>query len=229
MKLLVIDTASHLEIVVAGTGDTEAVTGEPVASSHSATLLRSIDACLGAAGIAPGDLDGLAVGVGPGSFTGIRIAVSTARMFAQVLGKPLAGIPSPLVHAVSVDAAPGEGVLVAFDAKKGRVFGALYRRGDGPLSMEPVVPPGDHPIARLLDAADRRGRTHLVGDGVERYRGDAEALPGGIFTGTLPPRGDRIYALARNTLSGGGSGDYERIVPLYARKSDAEAAREGRK
>lgn len=228
MKLLVLDSASSLEIVVAGNGNTAVELCEPVTTSHSATLLRSIDSCLGSMGLAPRDLDGIAVGVGPGSFTGIRIAVSTARMLAQVLEKPLAGIATPLIFAVSVDAAPGECVLVAFDAKKGRVFGALYRRGVNPLDLEEIVPPGDHPMARLIDAAEGNSVTHLLGDGVEKYRREAENLSGGVFTAQFTPRGDRICALAQHLLIAGDFRDYQRIVPLYARKSDAETAREAR-
>lgn len=226
MNLLVLDSASSLEIVAAGNGETAVGLCEPVTASHSATLLRSIDSCLASIGLAPRDLDGIAVGVGPGSFTGIRIAVSTARMLAQVLGKPLAGITTPRIFALSLDARPEEGILVAFDAKKGRVFGALYRRGAGPLDLEELVPPGDYPIARLLDAAEGRAVTHLLGDGVEKYRREAEALEGGAFTTRLVPRWDRICSMARAMLSSGNFRDYENVVPLYARKSDAETARD---
>ncbi len=226
MNLLVLDSASSLEIVAAGNGKTAVGLCEPVMASHSATLLRSIDACLASTGLSPRDLDGIAVGVGPGSFTGIRIAVSTARMLAQVLGKPLAGIPTPRIFALALDAEPGEGVLVAFDAKKGRVFGALYLRGTGPLDLEEIVPPGDHPMARLIDAAKANSVTRMVGDGVERYRREAEALKGGVFTARLIPRWDRVYSLARALLGSGKYRDYQDIVPLYARKSDAEAARD---
>ncbi len=92
------------------------------------TLFDNIDAALAGAGISATDLQLIGVGIGPGSFTGIRIAVSTARMLAQVLSIPLAGLSSPLIYAASMEALPGEYLMTAFDAKKGRVFGALYRR-----------------------------------------------------------------------------------------------------
>ena len=107
---------------------TAAETSIVVNTSHSVTLLDTINRCLDTLGLAPGDLNCLGVGVGPGSFTGIRIAVTTARMLAQVLGIPLVGIQTHLLYAVSVRGGRGDNIMIAFDAKKGRVFGALYRK-----------------------------------------------------------------------------------------------------
>jgi tRNA threonylcarbamoyl adenosine modification protein YeaZ len=57
-------------------------------------LIPTIDGALRAAGFGKHELEAICVGIGPGSFTGIRVAVVTARTFAQVLGLPLIGISS---------------------------------------------------------------------------------------------------------------------------------------
>lgn len=228
MNILVIDTASSLEIIAAARGDEASEASIVVSTSHSVTIMDTIGGCLEHLGLAAGDLDCLGVGVGPGSFTGIRIAVSAARMLAQVLGKPLVGIHTHLLYAVSVKADPGENILIAFDAKKGRVFGALYRAGESALSPREVIAPGDYPMERLLDGADRSRKTYLIGNGIEKYRQAAATLEHGVFLDNFKPSGTVICGLVRETYlkSPADYGDYNRIVPCYARKSDAEIAKE---
>ncbi len=228
MNILVIDTASSLEIIAAARGDEATETSIVVTTSHSVTIMDAIGGCLERLGLGAGDLDCLGVGVGPGSFTGIRIAVSAARMLAQVLGIPLVGLPTHLLYAVSVKADTGENMLIAFDAKKGRVFGALYRAEASALSPREIIPPGDYPIERLLDGADRSRKTYLIGSGIEKYRQVAAALEHGVFLENFTPSGNVICALVRETYlkNPAGYGDYNRIVPCYARKSDAEIAKE---
>ena len=53
-----------------------------MARAHNEHILELVDGVMAAAGLAPGDLDGVAFGCGPGSFTGIRIAASVAQAIA---------------------------------------------------------------------------------------------------------------------------------------------------
>lgn len=66
-------------------------------------LLPAIDRAFRRAGCTSADLSEGAVGVsiGPGGFTGLRIAVTTAKMFAEILHTKLIGVPSALVAAQS--------------------------------------------------------------------------------------------------------------------------------
>jgi tRNA threonylcarbamoyladenosine biosynthesis protein TsaB len=228
LNILVIDTASPLEIIAACNGSGDVETSAPVNTSHSATILDTIDGSLKRLGLKPADIDCLGVGVGPGSFTGIRIAVSTARMLAQVIAKPLVGVKTHLLFAVSVAAEPGDGILVAFDAKKGRVFGALYRKSGNLLAPEEIVPPGDYEIQRLLEAVDPAGTAYLIGDGVVKYGDAVSALKRGVVLRDFIPSGRAICDLVRETYRKNPEeyGDYKRVVPFYARKSDAEVAKE---
>jgi tRNA threonylcarbamoyladenosine biosynthesis protein TsaB len=231
LNILVIDTASPLEIIAACAGADAVATSTLVQTSHSATLMRAIDGCLKKVGLTPRDLDCIGVGVGPGSFTGIRIAVSTARMLAQVLGKPLVGIGTQLLYAVSIEAEEGDSIMVAFDAKKGRVFGALYRRTGDPLTPREIVPPGDYHIDVLIAGIDRSRTVHLVGDGTGKYADALASLEKASFYENFMPAGKIICDLVHATYSAdpGAYADYNTTVPCYARKSDAETAKESKR
>lgn len=225
MNILTIDTSTGLELVaVSASGDSSDLTG-PAAASHSVTLFERIDAALKGAGIGIRDIGLIGVGVGPGSFTGIRIAVTTARMLAQVLAVPLAGVHSQLIFAASAPSEPGDFLLSAFDAKKGRVFGALYRREADALTPAPIIPPGDYEIGTLLAGTVPGKRLIVTGYGIEKWEGIIEtAVPGCEILRGFVPSGAIACALAERAFADnpGTCRDYASVVPRYARKSDAE-------
>lgn len=231
MNILVIDTASPIEIVAACAGTGAVETSTLVQTSHSTTLMGTIDGCLDKLGLDPRGLDCIGTGIGPGSFTGIRIAVTTARMLAQVLGKPLVGVKTQLLFAVSAGAAEGENILVAFDAKKGRVFGALYRCAANTLAPVEIVPPGDYAIDRLIAGVDRTRRTHLIGDGTRKYAGALAALEHAMFREDFAPDGRAMCRVVEALYGANPSAyaDFNATVPCYARKSDAETAKESKR
>jgi tRNA threonylcarbamoyladenosine biosynthesis protein TsaB len=70
---------------------------------HDDDLMPAIDRLFTRLSLAPSHLAGGAVGVsiGPGGFTGLRIAISTAKMLAEVTGARLVAVPSALVVAES--------------------------------------------------------------------------------------------------------------------------------
>jgi len=228
LNTLVIETSTSIELLAVSAdgriSDRTAVPGV----SHSVTLFSNLDAALAALGIGIRDIGLIGVGVGPGSVTRMRIAVSTARMLAQALGVPLVPVMSQLFYAASVAAPPGECILAAFDAKKGRVFGALYRAGNDPLVPAVLAPPGDYDIALLCEKT-LGARTTAVGDGCERYRDRIEEMVPGceIRGGFLPSGGtacrlvEKIYAENPDRFR-----NITAVLPYYARKSDAEVLRE---
>jgi tRNA threonylcarbamoyl adenosine modification protein YeaZ len=61
-------------------------------TSRAVRVLADADELLRAAGLAPRDVQALAVGVGPGSFTGVRIGLAAARGLALALDLPVAGV-----------------------------------------------------------------------------------------------------------------------------------------
>src|SRR6185503_7170285 len=69
------------------------------AKRHDDDLLPAIDRLMRRASASPRDLAAVGVSIGPGGFTGLRIAISTAKMFAEALGAQLVAVPSALVAA----------------------------------------------------------------------------------------------------------------------------------
>ena len=61
---------------------------------HARKAALFVDELLRETGIAPDDLDAVAVGKGPGSYTGLRIGVSLAKGLCYGLGKPLIAVGS---------------------------------------------------------------------------------------------------------------------------------------
>ena len=59
------------------------------------------------AGIAPAEIDRVAVTIGPGSFTGLRVGVAFAKGFASALGAPCLGVGTLEALVESVPAAEG--------------------------------------------------------------------------------------------------------------------------
>ena len=228
MNTLVIDTASNLEIVAARSGTITAEASEFVGASHSLALLDNVERCLKKLGLSIRDMDCIGVGIGPGSFTGIRIAVATGRMLAQLLGKPLVGIKTQLLYAVTVNASINDNILIAFDAKKSRVFGALYRKSDDALHPAEIVPPGDYDIQKLLNSIDQARPTYLIGSGIEKYGDIIQHTIGKrmVLAGYIPDGKNMCDLITQSYRESPEQfADYNRVVPFYARKSDAEAAK----
>ncbi|MEM8506013.1 MAG: tRNA (adenosine(37)-N6)-threonylcarbamoyltransferase complex dimerization subunit type 1 TsaB [Cyanobacteria bacterium P01_D01_bin.1] len=90
------------------------------------------------------DLTYVAVAKGPGGFTGTRVGVVAARTLAQQLEIPLFGVST--LAALAMDVVKGdhvsEEIAVMMPAKRGEVFGAIYRseaEGVAPVFEDTVM------------------------------------------------------------------------------------------
>ncbi|MCZ6834265.1 MAG: tRNA (adenosine(37)-N6)-threonylcarbamoyltransferase complex dimerization subunit type 1 TsaB, partial [Planctomycetota bacterium] len=83
---------------------------------HDDDLMPAIDRMFSKAGLTPRDLEAVAISIGPGGFTGLRIAITTAKMFAQTLGVKLLAIPSAEVVAQSMEDEAGP-ILITLAGK----------------------------------------------------------------------------------------------------------------
>lgn len=222
MNILVIDASTEIEMTAVFSDGIVSESIKKVNNSHSVTLFESISSSLSGAGIRVRDVGLIGVGTGPGSFTGIRIAVSAARMMAQVLNVPLVGIKTHLFFAHSVPAQQDDYILVAFDAKKERVFGALYKKN---LSgIEEIVQPGDYPI-RHLSGKTCGGKTVSTGDGAFKYREILNSdLKSHSHIENFLPDGKTACCIVKTVYESSPEdfNDFGNTVPFYARKSDAE-------
>jgi tRNA threonylcarbamoyladenosine biosynthesis protein TsaB len=120
--------------------------------------------------LTPDALIGVGVARGPGSFTGVRVGLSLAKTVGQMLGIPVH--PVDTLDALAWGCEGAEWVAPMLDARRGAVFGALYRRGGD--SWETVL--GGRLIAvedwlDLVDATVPQGAvTSVVGAGLNRHR-----------------------------------------------------------
>jgi tRNA threonylcarbamoyladenosine biosynthesis protein TsaB len=188
---------------------------------HSRELLPAVEELMARAGVGWSEVDGLAVGVGPGTFTGLRIGVATARALATAARVPLHPVSSLAALAAGIDAAESERgdpalTLPLIDARRGEVFGALYRGG------EQLVAPF---AARPEQVAERAGRALAgalaAGDGSIRFRQILEAA--GV---RVAPDGSGLHvvrALHVCRLAAGAPAEPpEAVLPTYIRDPDAE-------
>jgi tRNA threonylcarbamoyladenosine biosynthesis protein TsaB len=120
------------------------VSAHETTEDYSSWLLPAAGGLLQSAGLRMADVDGYAVAAGPGSFTGVRVGLTTVKAWAEVYVKPIAAVSR--LEAMAVQAGGGAPFVTAFaDARRGQVFGAVFRReGRGLASVgeEMVIAPG---------------------------------------------------------------------------------------
>lgn len=217
MKLLAIETATLTASVALVTEDETLAAREQAVNTHSDVLLALIDATLRDAGIAIGDIDGVAVGAGPGSFTGLRIGMATAKGLCFANDVPLWTVSSLAALARDAGPHPGRAVVPVLDARKSEVFAAAFRveGAPEPLTQERVLSPRE--LGSLLEGLPN---PVLLGTGVTAYeeifsdlglelRRDSRATPSAESVGKLALGASEHSNLATAT-------------PTYVRLSEAE-------
>jgi len=225
-SLLAVDTATEIcgvALAIDGQVKAELILNRGV--THTQSVLSTIDAALGMAGISAGQVDAYAVTRGPGSFTGLRIGISTVKGLALATGKPLLGISSldVLAHQASGRA---DLICPVMDARRREVYWALYQRDtDGFTTiMEERV----GPVAEMTAAIEKE--CEFIGNGVPPYRSELQSSlkHPSLWTdhegNTLRPA--VLARLAWQQLQDGKEGDIRTVAPVYLRKSDAELHRE---
>ena len=133
MRLLAYDTSGDvLSAALAEDGRIITQLESSAGSRHSDELVPMLEKLLRRARWKPESLGLLAVGVGPGSFTGLRVGVAAAKMLALVWDKKLAGVPSleALAYEMKGTRLPAgqAGIPIAVDARRGKIYAALYER-----------------------------------------------------------------------------------------------------
>ncbi len=126
MRLLAIDTATprpSLALVVDGS---EPWTAE-LPRQGAEALAPAVSALLFRAGMAPRDLDRIAVVSGPGSFTGLRSSLAFARGLARAAGALLVPVPTFEAASAAMPLPPDADLLL--DALRGEVHRRRRRNG----------------------------------------------------------------------------------------------------
>ena len=165
----------------------------------------------------------MAVSTGPGSFTGLRIGAAAAKGLAFSLNLPLYGVPS--LEVLAGNASPGNrAVCAVIDARRGELFGALFRFAGGELEKvwgERILAPEDLVSTLPADAV-------IFGRLPESFR-EALEKGGKPFHCAPPhlsyPRAAVVARAGEGMLSLGCASETGTLVPRYLRPSDAEANR----
>ena len=216
-----IDTAGpHGGVALARDGATVAAEALPP-GGHSSGLAPAVGRVLAAAGIALGDLTGIAVSEGPGSFTGLRIGLAWAKGAAMGLSIPIALVSAhrALAHAHRLQAprfatvTPGE---------RGFLLAALWSGAPDPaLLLGPDAIPEDDLVDRLREGAAGPGAgeappvaalTEAIAEQVLDQGG--AVLAAAALAPAVAEIGDRELALGR-------AADLGSAAPAYGRAPNA--------
>lgn len=223
MIWLGIDTANTpLSVAIVKDGQLLAEENNAMAVNHSLRAMPAIEELFAKVGIAPTDVDAIAVSEGPGSYTGVRIGVTIAKTLAWTLGKPLYGLSS--LKVLAANALYFEGLICPLvDARRGNVYGGAYRNTNGVLDT--VIEDGHYALDELIQLLERHDEPVLfVGKDtvmheqqlVEKLGSRAVIAP---LHFNLPRASSLIYMASRAEQEP----DIHAFVPEYRRLAEAEA------
>lgn len=226
MKILAIETATEACSVALWIDGEVTERHEIAPRLHAERVLTDSQALLGQAGLALGDLDGIAMGRGPGSFTGVRIAASMVQGLALGADLPVAPVSTLAALALGVmrehDA---DRVIASLDARMREVYLARFTRASSglpePASDEIVIAPEDAPVP---DSGGWLGAGHGFRAQQEALRERLAQRLSGVYADILPRARD-VAALAVSVFESGGGLPAENALPVYVREKVAEKPR----
>jgi tRNA threonylcarbamoyladenosine biosynthesis protein TsaB len=197
------------------------------AEDYSSWLLPAVQRAMQTAEVALSDVDAYAVAAGPGSFTGVRVGLTTAKAWAEVYGRGIAAVSR--LEALAAQAPGTEPYVAAFaDARRGQVFGAMYRRGSAleRIGEEMLIAPekfvawvaesaGADPIQWI--SADPGQLTETDAWVARRSKGERVHAASSLLAPVIGRLGYRLAIENRLT-------DALSLDANYLRRSDAEAS-----
>ena len=159
----------------------------------------------------------MAVSIGPGGFTGLRIAVSTAKMFAEALGASIIAAPTALVAAESFHSSSARRLLIALASKNDAAWITRAVRDEAAQPWRIAGEPG-LAEASALDFTDVNALladAHLPA--AMRQRAQDAAVP--VIEPTF--RAAACLAVGARMLKAGQTTDPASLLPLYPRQPEA--------
>lgn len=219
-RILLIETGTDVcSVGIARDGELVSLRESDQGRDHARRVAVFIDELLRETGIAPDELDAVAVGKGPGSYTGLRIGVSFAKGLCYGLRKPLLAIGSldVLVEVAREDHRAGivtvddwaHAVLCPMvDARRMEVYTQMFDTQGHALNEV---------SAEVVDAgsfAAFRGQGHplvIFGNGARKC---ADLLPDAVLIDIAPSvRG--MARLAQQVFDEGQTEDIAYFEPFY--------------
>jgi len=222
LKILSIDTASNI-CSVAILEDKNLIKEISLddLKTHSEKLMPMIEEIFSKTNLSLKDIDLIICDKGPGSFTGIRIGVATAMSFTDTLNIPAIGVSS--LEALVYNEKQKGLICSLIDANNSNVYFSLYELKENTYSLkENYCCENINIIIEMLKKYDLP--ITFVGDGVISYMNlISENLPNSKFSSNNYLSS---YSLGLAGYSRYMSNDFQDLLPLYLRKSQAERALE---
>lgn len=212
MAILAFDTCGPVlgvALLVGNTpGDDLMLRTERISRGAEAKLIPWALELLAEAGIGIADLKGVAAAVGPGAFTGIRVGLATAAGLAMARGVPFVGVGSLETRAVRV----GGTVLSVLDARKSRVYAALY---DDLVELRPAA---DVSLSEALSWVS--GPFVATGEGAVVFADAIQAAGGSVAPEADHPAVEVLACIAAMRILAGEGIDPVLAAPVYLRAPD---------
>lgn len=192
-------------------------------ASHLADIGRAVAAVLAGAGVPVTEVDRVALVRGPGSFTGLRIGMAYAKGLCAGLRADLVVVSTLELLATPV-LRTGAVACAMIDARRGEVYGAVYRPAPGQGGdrwSAPVEPRARGPEEMV--AVARSYHPVYVGTGALTYRSLVSSADPGCRIGDERQATPSTAVLAgmAPALEPLPTGELADLEPIYLRPSDA--------
>lgn len=197
-RLLALETSSEACSVALQWDEVVYTRHQQAPLQHAELLLPWVRELLSEAEGKLKDLDAIVFGRGPGSFTSLRIGIGAVQGLAWGVEMPVIPLSSLAAVAEQVEAAAGQTILVAMDARMGEVFHGQFKRNDAgellPICEEAVTAPEQVRVADTIN-------TVMAGSAFGRFA-ELDALAEkalAVYEGLLPSA-EALLSLAQQWL-----------------------------
>lgn len=218
--ILCIETGTDVcSVGIAKDGELLSLRESDEGRDHARKVGVFVDELLRETGIAPDDLDAVAVGKGPGSYTGLRIGVSFAKGLCYGLRKPLLAVGSldALVEVAREDYEAGilavddwqhARLCPMVDARRMEVYAQVFDSQGTPLTDVSAEVVSEESFAAYRQAGEP---FVIFGSGARKC---ADLLAGATFV-EVTPSARGLARLAQQALDEGRTEDIAYFEPFY--------------
>lgn len=220
MLIFAIDTSGRDGSLALAQGDASTFSllySVPIAGgTYSAQLIPTLSGALSATGREMSEIGLLAVASGPGSFTGLRVALSTVKALAEVLGAKVIAIS--VLEALAWSSGDDGDVVAVLDAQRNEVFVGEYSAAQGSActGKESLVSTAEF----LAGIAERGPAAHVVTSDQTLV---SRAQESGVSAELCPrPNAETFAKLGLQKFLEGETTSIDELDANYIRRSDAE-------
>jgi tRNA threonylcarbamoyladenosine biosynthesis protein TsaB len=236
MLILALDTSTRTgSAALLRDGVVEAEVSGYEETAYSMRLFRDVALLRDRAGFRMGQIDVFAVAAGPGSFTGLRVGLTAVKAWAEVHQKKIAAVSGleAIATQALLDESQGKSndrIFAPFlDARRGQVFGAIYRRVNGDavrleLASEESILSVEEFTELVKGASTQPVLLVSPTPNVLAALLAQEGVPGARTMQVSAALAPAIGRLGFDRLRRGELVDPLRLDANYVRRSDAEAA-----